>query len=122
MVVAAQIPRLQETSLVIYCMLVSYCILVCYCMLASAYGLKAISDWFHLNRKKIKMFLLISTSNFHIFECFLVPVDSLKCVNSENTEFFESSPILSGFFWLRSKNGTIFYQNQTIIFPYFGSV
>ena len=32
MVVAAQIPRLQETSLVIYCMLVSFCILVSYYM------------------------------------------------------------------------------------------
>ena len=40
------LPRVQETSLVSYCILVSYFIPVSYCILASAYGLKAISDWF----------------------------------------------------------------------------
>ena len=45
---------------------------------------------------------------FQFFVIFLVPVDSLKCVDSENTGFFESSPTLRWFNWPRSKNGTIF--------------
>ena len=40
------LPRVQETSLVSYRIPVSYCIPVSYRILASAYGLKAISDWF----------------------------------------------------------------------------
>ena len=43
------LPRVQEMSLVSYFILVSYCIPVSYCTLASAYGLKAISDWFSFN-------------------------------------------------------------------------
>ena len=54
------LPWVQETSLVSYCILVSYFIPVSYCIPASAYGLKAISDWleiiFHF-KIKTKLFL-----------------------------------------------------------------
>ena len=72
--------------------------------------------------KKLKMFLLIVTSIFHIFVIFLAPVDRSKCLDSKTTPFFESSPILSGFNWLRSKNGTNFYQNRTKIIANFWSL
>ena len=72
--------------------------------------------------KIIKMFLLIVTSIFNIFVIFLAPVDRAKCLDSKTTPFFESSPILSGFNWLRSKNGTNFYQNRTKIIANFWSL
>ena len=51
------LPRVQETSPVSYYIPVSYCMSVSYCIPASAYGLKAISDWFakKLTRKRAKL-------------------------------------------------------------------
>ena len=72
--------------------------------------------------KIIKMFLLIATSIFNIFVIFLAPVDRSKCVDSETTPFFESSPILRWFNWPRSKNGTNFWSNRTIFFGFFLSL
>ena len=43
------------------------------------------------------------------------PVGSLKCVDFKNVQFFVSMTILSVVNWLRSKNGTIFYQNLIMI-------
>ena len=44
-----------------------------------------------------------------------VPVDSLKCLDFKNVQFFCSSPILSEFNWMRSQNESHFWANQTII-------
>ena len=59
---------------------------------------------------------------FQFLGYFLYSVDSLKCVDAKTTPSFESSIILSGFNWLRSKNGTIFYQNGTNIIVNFWSL
>ena len=40
---------------------------------------------------------------FQFLGYFLYSVDSLKCVDPKTTPFFESSPILSGFIWPRTK-------------------
>ena len=54
------LPQVQETSLVSYCIPVSYFILVSYCITASAYGLKAISDWLCNNLQNILKLWLYS--------------------------------------------------------------
>ena len=68
-------------------------------------------------RKKLKMFLLIATSIFNIFVIFLVLVDSLKRVDSKNTEFLNSSMIFRWFNSPRSKNGT---KSEIFLLDIFG--